>query len=309
LIPALIGQGCSVRALARSPAAAAKVRSLGACVVEGDLFDVDALHRGVADADLVFHAAARVRQWCADDSVHRVNVTGTENVVAACTTQPEVRLVHVSTEAVLAGSGRALVRADETWPLPVHPSGVYPRTKALAEQRVLSAAHRGLDAVIVRPRFVWGPGDTSVLPKLVDAVKGGRFTWISGGRYPMSTCHVDNLVEGLLLAAEHGVRGSAYFITDGPPVEARWFLSELLATQGLRVPRRSIPRPVAKALAAVCELMWERLPLSGDPPVTRTAVELVGSEVTLDDRKAREKLGYQGIVSHKQGLAAMRNAP
>ena len=83
----------------------------------------------------------------------------------------------------------------------------------------------GLRTVVVRPRLIWGNDDSSVLTQLEHAVNAGRFMWIGDGRYPTSSCHVDNLCEGLLLAAEKGRGGVVYFVTDGAPVELRGFVT------------------------------------------------------------------------------------
>ena len=85
---------------------------------------------------------------------------------------------------------------------------------------------------MIRPRLVWGPGDTTVLPGLLEAVRSGQFAWIGGGRHRTSTTHVDNVVEGLLLGAREGRPGEAYFVTDGEPLVFRDFVTRLLATAG-----------------------------------------------------------------------------
>src|SRR5437763_2396961 len=103
----------------------------------------------------------------------------------------------------------------------------------LAEAAVLAANGEGLETVVVRPRLIWGDGDTSVLPDIVAAVKRGRFVWLGGGRYLTSTCHVDNVVEGALLAAERGKPGEIYFLTEGATVEFRNLMTRLLHTPGI----------------------------------------------------------------------------
>ena len=155
----------------------------------------------------------------------------------------------------------------------------------------------------MRPRFVWGAGDTSVLPQLVAAVRAGTYAWIDGGRYPISTCHVVNVCEGLLLAAEHGCGGQIYFLTDGPPVELRAFGTALLRTQGLEPGRRSVPHPVAWGAAVAAEALWRVFKLPSRPPITRTMVRLIGEEVTVKDTKARQELGYRGRMSPEEGLS------
>jgi nucleoside-diphosphate-sugar epimerase len=255
----------------------------------------------------VFHAAATVADWGRAADFQRINVAGTERVLDAARSAQVERLVHVSTEAVLVG-GRPIVRADESWPLPARPVGLYPLTKGLAEKAVLAAASPTFTTVIVRPRFIWGAGDSTLMPNLVERVRAGSFRWIGGGRFLTSTCHVANVCEGLLLAAERGRSGEIYFLTDGEPVEMRAFLTALLATQGVQPGDGSIPRWLARAAAWTVELVWRALPLGGEPPVTRTAVRLVGEEVTVDDAKARRELGYLGKMSRDAGLAQMRGS-
>src|SRR5690606_25003695 len=128
LIRALCARGDTVRALARSEAAQATVRAAGAEPVPGDLDDVAALRRGIAGCDAVYHAAAKVDDFGDPAAFERINVTGTENVLRAAEEAGGSRVVHVSTEAVLVG-GPPIVNADETWPLPQHPIGLYPLTK------------------------------------------------------------------------------------------------------------------------------------------------------------------------------------
>jgi nucleoside-diphosphate-sugar epimerase len=218
------------------------------------------------------------------------------------------RLVHVSTEAVLVG-GRPIVNADETWPRPARPIGLYPLTKGLAEERVLAANSPELCTLIVRPRFIWGKGDTTLLPRIIEAVRRGQFRWIGGGRHLTSTCHVRNACEGMILAAEHGRGGEIYFLTDGPPVEMRAFLTDLLATQGVDPGARSIPLWLACTVALVSEKTYSLLRIRRPPPASRTAVELIGREITVNDAKARSQLGYVGWVTRIAGLEEMRTAP
>ena len=304
LIAQLKARGDVVRALARSDAAIKTVQQLGAEPIRGDLDNVDALRHGMSGCDVVFHSAAKVEDWGRYEEFYRVNVVGTENVLQAARVSGVKKLMHVSTEAVLAG-GPAIRNADETWPRAKNPLGLYPRTKGLAEERVLAANSPELTTVIVRPRFIWGKGDTSLLPQIIQAVQRGEFMWINGGRYLTSTCHVANVCEGALLAAERGRGGEIYFLTDGPPIEFRQFITALLKTQNIDPGNRNLPLWLARSFARVSETIWRGLHLNGRPPITRTAVCLIGESVTVNDTKARRELGYAGKVSIEEGLAEM----
>jgi nucleoside-diphosphate-sugar epimerase len=213
------------------------------------------------------------------------------------------RLVYVSTEQVVMSRG-PLVRADEALPYPDRPIGPYAATKQAGERAVLAAG-----MVVVRPRMVWGRGDTTLLPVVVDAARSGRLRWIGGGRHLTSTCHVDNVVEGILAAADRGRSGEVYFLTDGEPVVFREFWEAMLDTQGVRPPTGTLPRGAAMTIAAAAEAAWRLLRLAGEPPLDRMTIALLGDECTVDDGKARRDLGYAGRVSVEAGLADLRAAP
>ncbi len=307
LIRRLVGDGWTVKALARSDSSAEKVREAGAEPVMGDLDDVAAMAEGARGCEYAFHAAAALGDWGRREHFVRGNVTGTENALKACRDAGVRRFVHVGTEAALL-VGQPLAGADETVPLRPDSKAHYPATKAMAERAVLDANGDGFETVVLRPRLVWGPGDTTIVPALKEAVDAGRFSWIGGGRHRTSTTHVDNVVEGLVLAATRGEPGNAYFVTDGEPVVFREFITELMATAGVEMPDRSAPVAVAKPLAAVAEGAWRALGRESAPPLTRLAVWLSALECTIDISKARAQLGYEPVKTIEEGMAELRAA-
>ncbi|HLL85779.1 MAG TPA: NAD-dependent epimerase/dehydratase family protein [Thermoleophilaceae bacterium] len=308
LIERLRGDGYAVRALARSDRSASAVEQRGAEPVRGDLDDPSAIEAGARGCRVAFHLAAALGTWGEREWFERINVQGTENVLNACARAGVERFVHCSTEAVLL-AGEPLTRADEGTPRRPDSSSLYSATKARAEEVVERASRDRLAATIVRPRFVWGRGDTTLLPVLAEQARSGRLRWVGGGRHLTSTTHVDNAAHGLMLAAAGGAAGEIYFVTDGEPVVFRDFVSELLRTQGVAPPTRSVPAPVARSLASGSELAWRILPLRGEPPLTRFAYWFASQECTLDDSKARGELGYSPVTTREQGLADLRERP
>jgi nucleoside-diphosphate-sugar epimerase len=304
LVQRLVSEGRRVRALARSDEAAERIAALGAEPARGELGDRDSLTSAATGAGVAFHLAAHLGEWGPWEDFKRGNVVGTKNVLAACQAAGVGRFVHCGTEAALM-AGEPLVHVDETAPLRPDSRAPYPATKARAELAVREAARDGFETVVVRPRFVWGKGDTTLLPEMVATVEAGHFAWIGGGRNVTDTTHVENVVEGLVLAAEKGRSGEAYFVTDGEPVVFREFVTALLRTQGIEPPGRSLPAWSAVPMAYVCETAWKVLPLPGDPPMTSFRSWLLTQECTIDISKARAELGYEPIVNHEQGLAEL----
>ena len=307
LLERLHGEGHSVRALARSEAAARTVGERGAEPVRGSLEDEAAIRAGADGCEVAFHAAATLGDWGTPDEFERGNVIGTENVLRGCADAGVRRFVHVGTEAALM-AGRPLVNVDETAPLRPDSPALYSATKARAEQAVRAANRDGFETVVVRPRFVWGRGDTTLLPAIVELVRSGRFAWIGGGRHLTSITHVDNTVEGLIRGASRGRPGEAYFVTDGDPVVFREFLTQLLETQRVEAPTRTLPSGLAAAVATLGEAAWRHLPLPGQPPVTRLAYWVSSQECTIRIDKARGELGYAPVKSLSDGLQELREA-
>ena len=305
LIEALVARGDSVCALARSAAAAEAVSSRGATVVDGDVLDESAMVEAMRGCDLVVHSAALLGGLRDESAYFRTNVAGTDAVLRAAERAGVPRLVHVSTEAVLA-DGHPLHNADETAPYPARHIRPYGITKAIAEQHVVAANSERLSTIVVRPRFVWGRDDSTLLPRFVAAARSGQLMWFGGGRYRTSTTHVANAVAGLIAAAERGRGGEIYFVTDGEPVVFREFISAMLATQDVAPPTRSVPvflvRGVAGAMSGWAALTRSR----HEPLLTPAALALVAQEMTVSDAKARRELGYRPVVSVVDGLAELR---
>jgi nucleoside-diphosphate-sugar epimerase len=306
LVQRLVAEGTRVRALARSDRSTEAVTALGAEPVRGELADRASLAAAAAGSQVAFHLAAHLGTWGSREEFIADNVTGTENALAAAREAGVARFVHCGTEAALM-AGEPLRNVDETAPLRPDSKALYSSTKALAEQAVLGANADGFETVVVRPRFVWGKGDTTLLPELVSMAESGKLAWIGGGTQLTDVTHVDNVVEGLLLGAREGRSGEAYFVTDGEPVAFREFVTALLETQGVDAPTRSVPAWVAGPAAAAAETAWRMLRLRGEPPLTRFAVWVSSQECTIDISKARSELGYAPVIDRERGLAELRS--
>ncbi|MBN8606589.1 MAG: NAD-dependent epimerase/dehydratase family protein [Caulobacterales bacterium] len=295
----LIAAGHSVLAMSRSEESDAKIRALGAEPVRCDLESVVGPH--LAGADVVLHCAAFVEQWGPRNAWTRFNVEGTRNVLSAAQNWGVPRFIHIGTEAALF-RGQHLRGVDETYPLAPRSPYPYSSTKAQAEQLVLAANAPGFETIVLRPRFIWGPGDTTLLPAIVAMAKAGQFMWINGGRAMTSTTHIANLVHAIELALTKGRAGEAYFILDDGVRPMREMLSGMAASRGVSLPDKSVPSWVADAIGATCETLWRSFPMKGEPPLTRFSAMIMSRDAILKDDKARAEMGYAPVISVEDGL-------
>lgn len=308
LISLLGDRGWHVKALARSPGAVSAVQEAGATAVPGDLDDLGSLKTGMEGCSVAFHVAAHFKLWGSRASFDRANVEGTRHIVeAAIATSGLRRVVAVSAAAVVMGDPEPMLDVNESLPLQTRPFAPYSSSKAEGERILLSANGRRPDfeTIAIRPPFIWGAG-MPTLDHMIETVRAGRFQWVGGGDQAMSTCHVDNLCEALLLAVDRGRGGQAYFVSDSGNGSLKSVISSLLATHGVIPKDRSVHFPLAWTMAGLMGAAWKALRLSGEPPITRQMLRLIGKPFTVDITKARAELGYSPRMGFAEGLAAMQ---
>jgi nucleoside-diphosphate-sugar epimerase len=300
----LLAQGHQVRAMSRSEKSDDLIRTLGAAPVRCDLEDVDAKH--LTGCDVVIHAAAYVEPWGPADAWDRVNVGGTRRMLLAARGAGAKRFIHIGTEAALV-HGQDLHEVDENYPLALTSPYAYCRTKALAEKAVRDAndVPGGFVTLVLRPRFIWGPGDQTLLPIILKTAAAGRWAWIDGGRKQTSTTYIENLVDAIELALTSGTPGDAYFILDNGTRSLHDMISAMARAANVGLPEKSIPYWVAAIAARFCEALWRGMPLSGEPPLTRHAAMVMARECTLRGDKAKQELGYQPRVGVEEGMLAL----
>jgi nucleoside-diphosphate-sugar epimerase len=292
----------AISAMSRSESSDAKIRAAGAAPVRCSLDDVEpAQMRG---ADAVVHCAAHVEDWGPWADFWRFNVEGTRRMLAAAKEAGVKRFVHIGTEAALL-YGQDLYEADETYPLALDSPFPYSRTKAHAEKAVREANAPGFETIVIRPRFVWGPGDQTILPVVRAMAADGKFAWIDGGRHRTSTTYIGNLSYAIELALTQGKSGEAYFVLDGPPVVFREFLTRMAGAAGFALGDREVPGWLVRTIAFASEKAWRTLPLKGRPALSRFTANVMTRDCILVDIKARREMGYAPPFTIDAGMRAL----
>ena len=163
IVRLLNGRGLPVRSLARRRSA--ELDALGVAQIQGDVADPAVVSQAVEGCLTVFHVAAKAGLWGPFPEYHRVNVVGTENVIAACRRHGVRRLIYTSSPSVVF-TGHDLEGVDESVPYANRYDAAYPATKAIAEKLVLAANDSSLATISLRPHLIWGPGDNNILPRV-----------------------------------------------------------------------------------------------------------------------------------------------
>ena len=158
---------------------------------------------------------------------------------------------------------------------------------------------------MLRPRFVWGPGDTTLVPVIVEMAREGKFMWIDGGRARTSTTHIDNLAHAIALALNNGRAGAAYFVLDDGERSMREMLTGLAASRGVTLPERSAPSWLVDAIGAASETAWRLFDLKGEPPLTRFSAMIMSRDAVLNGDKARTELGYRPVIGVEDAMRAL----
>jgi nucleoside-diphosphate-sugar epimerase len=310
ILRALVERGVATRSLCRGDYDDYPwLREWGVELIRGDLADPQTVLSAVDGCDAVFHVAARVDIWGPYAEFYATNTLGTQNVIDACLARGVSKLIYTSTPSVVHG-GDAVDGVDESAPYPDHFEAHYPATKALAEQAVLAANRPQLATVALRPHLVWGPGDTSMLPRVLAKARAKRVRMI-GAPQKIDTLYIDNAVDAHLAALERlapgsALAGRAYFVTQGEPLDGPSFINDLLAAAGLPAVNKTVSITTARTIATLIEWLWTILRIRTEPPLTRFVVSQLSTAHWYDISAAKRDLGYTPRVSYADGMQRLR---
>lgn len=297
LTRSLLEHGHRVRLLGRDFAACSALLAMGAEPYAADLRDHAAIVAACAKIDAVYHVGAKSEPWGPPAEFYAVNVGGTAAVIEGCRTHCVRRLVYVSSPSVLF-SGRDQHNLTDDAPYPRRFTSVYSHSKKLGEDLVRAS---GLEAVIIRPKAIFGPGDRALLPRLVRAAQAGRLPQIGDGNNLVDLTYVENIAYALMLAlSAPKAAGGTYTITNGEHVRLWDVIHRVLRACGLPNKLRQVPLSLALFAASVMEA---RAVLTGNEPLlTRYTAAVLGRTQTYDISAARRDLVYQPLVSVEQGI-------
>lgn len=303
LAEACVARGHGVTTVARAGSDTSLLDRLGITVERGDLSESNLLQRALEQAEVVVHCAAKVGDWGPVEDYRAVNVEALRGLLEACKGRPLQRFVHMSTLGVYAA--RHHHGTDESEPLPAYHMDGYTQTKVEAEQLVLSyQREHGVPVVVLRPGFIYGPRDRTVLPRLIKTLQSGRFRYLGNGRQALNTIYVGNLVEAVFRAVEQPrAVGQIYNMTDGEFVSKRRFIEAIVT--GLSLPKpKPIPVPLwlARILAWSMERSARKKGATKAPKLTQARLKFLGLNLDFSIAKAQRELGYGPRYTFDEGM-------
>ena len=304
----LVGRGDTVHSFSRRHYA--ELEALGVIQFRGDLGSATAVVLAAEGCDAVFHVAAKAGSWGAYEDYHRTNVRGTEHVLAACRQHGIGDLVYTSSPSVVVHTGD-MEGVDESAPYPEHFEAHYPESKSHAERLVLAASCDALHTAALRPHFIWGPRDTSILPRLIQRSRAGQLRRIRGPKKLVDVTYIDDAARAHLLAMDslraggtsaRRVAGKTYFISSGQPIPLWEMIDHLLVAVGEPKVTRSVSPRAAFAAGWVLEKLHTILGREDEPRMTRWVARVMTTAHWFDISAAKNDFGYSPSVSLDDGL-------
>lgn len=303
VVAAARAQGIPVLALVRGTSDTSLLDEWGVETIAGDMAEGESLQEVVSGVSLIVHTAAKVGDWGPVEEYRDVNVRGLENLLeAALATGSLKRFVHISSLGVY--EARDHYGTDESEKPNATGIDGYTFSKFEAEQLIERyIQEKNLPAVVLRPGFIYGPRDRTVLPKLLERIRNKGFKFLGSGEQLMNNTYVGNLVDAIFLALESKQAvGQIYNITDPALVSKREFVSTIARLAGYDVPTKSVPMPVARGLAKVLEKLWRLRGKQEAPLLSGARIKFLGLNLDFCIDKAKRELNYRPAVEFADGM-------
>ena len=300
VVKELVAEGYFVRAFGRNKAVGQSLVSDQVEFFKGDLSSKQAVEEACKGVEMVVHAGALSTVWGPWESFYQANVLGTQHVLEASRTNKIKRLVYVSSPSIYAAPKDQIGIKEEDAPTENHLNN-YIKSKILSEN--LFPAYPDVPSIILRPRGLFGVGDTSILPRVLKLSQKIGIPLIKEGKQLMDMTCVENVALAIALALKADrAEGQVYNITNGEPTPFKELIEEALQGLGLPIRYKKLPAFLLSGLASSLEVLYRVLPLKGEPPLTRYTYYLLRYSQTLDISKARKELGYEPRISIMEGI-------
>ena len=252
--------------------------------------------------DCVIHAAALSTVWGKWQDFYDSNVLGTENVIKFCLKNNVRRLIYVSSPSVYSAKFDRFNIKEEDFDKN-NKLNFYIKSKILAEDLINKIDNQKLETVIIRPRGLFGIGDTSLVPRLINANSKIGIPLFNDGKNVVDITCVENVAYSLRLAMEkEEANGNIYNITNGDPTEFKNILDKLFTELGERANYRKMNINLMYFVASVIELFYKLFRIYKEPMITKYTIATLGYSQSLNIEKAKKDLDYNPKITLEEGI-------
>lgn len=268
-----------------------------------NILNENAINEATKNIDYIVHCAAKSTLWGKWDDFYNTNVIGTKNIIKASKINNIKRLIHISSPSIyFCFSDRLNIQENDV--LPKKKVNFYAETKYLAEIEIDKASSEGLNTITLRPRGIFGVGDTSIFPRLIKANNKRFIPKTRNKKLYIDITHVDNVVESIILAlsAPNDCCGEKYNITNDEPIELYTFINKLIKGLGYKCNFKGIPYWFLYIIACFEEIKNKIFSPNKEPIFTKYSLGLISYSQTLNIDKAKNKLNYKPIKSIDESL-------
>ncbi len=265
--------------------------------------DKDDLDPLLENIDAVVHCAAKSSPWGSYESFYASNVEATRRLCQAALKHRVKCFVHISTPGLYFNfQDRYNLKEEDI--IANNKTNFYTQTKYQAEEIVQEYVKLGLHAIILRPRAIFGPGDSALLPRLLSVGRKRFIPQMRVDRGPLcDLTYVDNVVFAIRQALHSSVpSGSVYNITNDEPVYLLDVLKKVFESLNIPWKTRKIPYKLAVGYAYLLEKIYSCFLRGKEPPFTTYTISLLAKDMTLDIQKAKKELGYVAQVNMSDAL-------
>lgn len=252
--------------------------------------------------DYVIHAAALSTVWGKWEDFYNSNVVGTENVIDFCKKNNVKRLVYVSSPSIYSAKCDRLNIKEEDFDKN-NQLNFYIKSKILAENLINSIEDDKLEKVIIRPRGLFGIGDTSIIPRLINANRKIGIPLFNDGKNIVDITCVENVALALRLAIESkNAVGNTYNITNGEPREFKNILEELFEQINEPPKYLKINLNLMYGVSSIIEFIYKLFHIYKEPMITKYNICTLGYSQTLNIEKAKKDLNYIPKMTLSEGI-------
>ncbi|MBP1047798.1 NAD-dependent epimerase/dehydratase family protein [Enterococcus sp. BWM-S5] len=292
--------GYEVTAFGRNQLIGEQLAGDAVTFIQGDFTKLSDILTASKGMDAVVHAGALSTVWGKWEDFYQTNVIGTENVLEACETNQIKRLVFISSPSIYAAAKDQLQVKEAEAPK-TNELNFYIKSKLLAEQRIHEK--KQIDSVILRPRGLFGVGDTSIIPRLIKVNKKIGIPLFDGGQQLVDVTCVENVALAIRLSLEsEKAIGETYNITNDEPAPFKDILDQLHQEIGVPVRYLSLSYSLMYGVASTLEKIYTVFRITKEPLFTKYTLYLLKYSQTLSIEKAKNELNYQPKMTITEGI-------